>query len=121
MSIIDELEKLDGKQEYDPGIVHYFGAGIYARKATLYKGYAVQKHSHTYDHLSILASGKVKLVSDNEPDKEITGPACIEIKKGTKHAIVALEDCVWFCLHATEFADVDDLNNVKTGESNETI
>ena len=121
MNVIAELEKLNGEQEYDPGIVHYFGGGVYARRGNLRKGFTIEKHAHSYDHLSILGSGKVLLITEGKEPEEIVGPACIEIKKDTKHAIVALEDSVWFCVHATEFPDVDDLHTIKIGESNETI
>jgi DNA/RNA-binding domain of Phe-tRNA-synthetase-like protein len=39
-------------------------------------------------------------------------PACIEIKKQTNHMITALEDAVWFCVHATDETDVDRIDEV---------
>lgn len=117
-NIFDILKEKQGGQDYDPNIIHHFGAGVYARQATLKAGSAIQKHIHSYDHLSILGSGKVKLFKNDGTEQEFIGPACIEIKAGIEHAILALEDCVWFCVHSTEFADVDDLDEVKTGELN---
>lgn len=117
-NILEMLKEMNGVQDYDPNIIHHFGGGVYARQGNIRKGSAVQKHSHTYDHLSILGSGKVKLVSELG-EQEYTAPTCIEIKAGVEHAIIALEDCVWFCIHSVEHADVDDLDSVKIGELND--
>ena len=117
MDILEHLNEMNGVQEYDPKIIHYFGGGVYARQGHIKAGSAIQKHAHSYDHLSILGSGKVQLVSKDEV-VEYTAPACIEIKANIEHAIIALEDCIWFCIHSTEFADVDDLDSVKIGDLN---
>ena len=117
MTILKQLQDMNGVQEYSPEIQHHFGSGVYARQGFIKKGSAVQKHSHTYSHLSILASGKVVLVSEKE-NKTFIAPACIEIPANEEHAIIAVEDSVWFCIHATEFADVDDLDSVRIGEVN---
>ena len=106
-----------GHFEHDPQIQHHFGAGVYARQAILLKNHTAKKHIHEYDHLSILGSGRVMVVTD-EQVKEFTAPACILIKAGKEHAIVALEDSIWFCIHAIEYADVDDIDSVKIGELN---
>jgi len=107
-----------GYFEHDPQIQHHFGAGVYARQAILLKNHTAKKHIHSYDHLSILGSGKVKVVTE-ENEVEYSAPACILIEAGKEHAIVALEDSIWFCIHATEYADVDDIDSVKIGELNE--
>jgi len=118
MNIFETFKANEGKQIYDPQIIHHFGSGVYARQSTLKAGSIVNKHSHTYNHLSILASGKVKLISDKGDAKILTGPCCIEVPANTQHAVEILEDAIWFCIHATEFADVDDLNNVTIGKQN---
>ena len=116
--IFNKFKENDGKQIYDPQIIHHFGTGVYARQATLKAGSIVNKHSHTYTHLSILASGKVRLLTNKGDAKELIGPCCIEVPANTQHAVEILEDAIWFCIHATEFADVNDLDNVTIGTQN---
>jgi hypothetical protein len=43
-------------------------------------------------------------------------PACIEITKNTLHNIEALEDSVWFCVHATEETNLDLIDEVLIGK-----
>lgn len=43
---------------------------------------------------------------------EYTAPACINIVKGVDHAIKALEDSVWYCVHATDETDATKVDEV---------
>ena len=92
-------------------VAHFFGDGIYAKEMRVPAGYQVGKHVHTYSHLSILASGRVRLTT-GEFYKDYTAPACIEIKAGVQHVIDALEDSVWFCIHATDEKDASKVDEV---------
>jgi hypothetical protein len=40
-------------------ITHHFSDGLYAKQAVIPAGTAILKHTHDFDHLSILAKGKV--------------------------------------------------------------
>lgn len=112
MKTISELHKeLNGTFEIDLGIVHNFSDGLYAKQMIIPAGYAVGQHKHEFSHLSILAKGKVLVKTDNG-EQEFIAPACIEIKKDLNHAIVAIEDTVWFCIHATDETDVDNIDKV---------
>ena len=42
-------------------IEHHFGGGVYAKETIIPAGVMLQQHAHTYDHLSILASGKASV------------------------------------------------------------
>lgn len=106
------FEKLEGTFECDLGTVHHFSDGMYAKQMHLPKGYTALSHAHTYDHLSILGKGKVIVSTDTDGAKEYTAPACIEIKKGVHHSIEALADVVWFCIHATDVTDVEEVDKV---------
>jgi hypothetical protein len=35
----------------------------------------------------------------------IEAPACVDVKAGLVHGIKAIEDCVWYCIHATDEKD----------------
>jgi quercetin dioxygenase-like cupin family protein len=118
MSHITELyQVMKGTFEVDLGIQHHFSSGVYAKQMLLPKGYFAVSHAHKYDHLSILASGKV-IVTTDDSEHTYTAPACITIEKHKNHSVAALEDAVWFCIHATEETDafkVDDVLIMKEG------
>lgn len=112
MECISELHKImEGTFELDLGVVHNFSDGLYAKQMAIPKGYVVGQHAHKYSHLSILAKGKV-IVKTDEAEKEYTAPACLNIKENINHAIEALEDTVWFCIHATNETDIEKIDEV---------
>jgi quercetin dioxygenase-like cupin family protein len=110
-TVSDLYKKMEGTFEVDLGIVHNFSDGLYAKQMIIPKGYMVGQHAHTFSHLSILAKGKV-IVRTDDSNIEYTAPACIEIKEGIHHAISALEDTVWFCIHATDETDINKIDEV---------
>ena len=89
-------------------IEHFFTEGVYARKMVIPKGTQIPTHKHAYDHLSILAQGRVR-VAVGPVIQEYVAPAMIEVKKDVVHRITAIEDSVWFCVHATSATDVESL------------
>lgn len=92
---------------------HYFSAGTYAKQMSLPMGHTAVSHKHTYDHLSILASGKATVTVEGTNEAAVyTAPCAIDIKAGLHHAITALEDTVWFCIHATEETDINHIDEV---------
>ena len=98
---------------YDPGgkIEHHFSDGLYAKEFFIPAGYIVGQHEHNYSHLSILAKGRVLLKTD-EGTREIVGPAVLNMPAKTIHLIKALEDSVWFCIHATAETELENINKV---------
>ena len=92
-------------------IKHHFSDNLYAKECVIPKGTQLVQHKHNYDHLSILAKGKVVVVEDNT-ETIIEAPACINIKANKHHGILALEDCVWFCIHATDETNVNKIDEV---------
>jgi quercetin dioxygenase-like cupin family protein len=100
--------------QIDLGIVHHISDGVYARQMMLQKNLYAMTHAHKYDHLSILASGRVMVEIDGNAE-EFVAPACINIAAGKHHRVIALEDSVWFCIHATDETDPDKLDEVMIG------
>lgn len=88
---------------------HFFTQGLYAKKMAIPAGTHIPTHRHVYDHLSILAQGRVR-VTVGVVTQEYRAPAMIEIKKDLTHTIQAVEDSVWFCVHATEETDLDKID-----------
>jgi len=63
------------------------------------KGDIEQGHKHNFDHLTLLASGKL-LVEVNDDITEYTAPTMIYINKDVMHKLTALEDnTVAYCIH----------------------
>lgn len=94
-----------------PEIQHHFGAGVYAKETRIPANHLLGKHKHTFDHLSILASGTIELWVDGEVSV-LTGPACLVVKANKAHRVRAVTDVVWYCVHATDWTDVDTIDEV---------
>lgn len=92
-------------------IQHHFSAGVYAKETHIPAGYVLVQHAHKHDHLSILASGSVELLVDGVKSI-IDAPACLTIAAGKHHGVKSLTDVVWYCIHATECTDVDDVDEI---------
>ena len=78
------------------------------------KGDIEHGHTHPFDHLTLLASGSLRvIVKDKETD--FKAPHMIYIKAEEQHELVALEDnTVAFCIHALRNGDgVDDILDPK--------
>jgi quercetin dioxygenase-like cupin family protein len=95
----------------DDKISHHFSDGLYAKETHVPAGMALMKHTHDFSHLSILAKGKVAVLKGEEIEV-IEAPACIEIKAGLVHGVKAIDDCVWFCIHATDEKDASNVDEV---------
>lgn len=99
-----------------PGSIrHHFagqddGKGVYAKETLIPAGVLLVQHRHLYAHLSVLASGIVR-VAINGQEKIWHGPAAITIRKGEEHSVFALTDAVWFCIHPTDEADADKVDD----------
>ena len=92
-------------------ISHHFGAGVYAKESRIPAGSILVQHKHKHDHLSILASGSVELVVDGVKSV-IHAPTCITIEANKHHGVKSLTDVVWYCIHATECTDTDEIDEV---------
>lgn len=111
MNVSDIFKEKQGTFEVDLGVVHHFSGGLYSREMLIPKGFGAVSHSHTYDHFSILGKGRVLLKTDDW-EKEYSAPACIDIKAGIHHMILALEDATWYCIHATNETEINKIEEV---------
>ena len=92
-------------------IKHYFSDSLYAKEIHVPANMMIVQHKHNYDHLGVLAKGKVRVTYKNEV-LEIEGPYCFNIEKNKHHGILALTDCVWYCIHATDETDINKVDKV---------
>lgn len=66
-------------------------------------------HTHQFDHLTLLAKGKLKVTVEGV-STEFTAPHMIYIRKDKVHELVALaEDTVAYCIHALRDKDNNEI------------
>jgi quercetin dioxygenase-like cupin family protein len=58
--------------------------------------------------MSILAQGRC-LVTVEGKTTEYVAPTAIIIAAGAEHKVFAIEETVWYCVHATEATTVDEV------------
>ena len=92
-------------------ITHHFSDGLYSKETHIPAGMMLMQHKHNFSHLRVLAKGKVVVLVDDD-SKIVEAPACLEIAAGKHHAVKALTDCVWFCIHATDEKDPSKVDDV---------
>jgi hypothetical protein len=64
-------------------------------------GTVIPTHAHAYDHVTLLAVGRMRVWADEELLGEFTGPVGILIRAKVKHRMLTLTDGVVFaCIHA---------------------
>ena len=90
-------------------IQHHFSSGVYAKETRIPAGFVLVQHAHKHDHLSILASGSVELVVDGVKSV-VHAPSCLTITAGKHHGIKSLTDVVWYCVHATDCVDENEVD-----------
>lgn len=93
----------------DMDIKHHFGGGMYIKETRFKAGEWGEKHTHPFDHLSVLASGRVKLTVDNV-SVELEGPQILTVLADKVHQIFALTDATWYCCHATDCTDPEKID-----------
>ena len=98
-------------------IVHHFSSGVYAKETFIPAGQILIQHRHNFDHLSILASGSVELIVDNVKSI-VHAPACLTISANKHHGVKSLTNVVWYCVHATNCTDTEELDDVLITNSN---
>jgi quercetin dioxygenase-like cupin family protein len=71
-------------------------------------------HTHPFDHLTLLASGSLKVIANNK-ETIFKSPNMIYINKDVMHELIALENnTVAYCIHALRDGnEVDDILDPK--------
>jgi len=85
--------------------------GIFVKSMMIHaKGTVVPQHSHTYDHLSMLARGAVRIWKDGVLWGDFEAPTGIRIDAHTKHKFLSLEDdTLIYCIHNIRDAEQVDI------------
>jgi len=101
-------------------IEHHFSSGVYAKETRIPAGSWLVQHAHLHDHLSILASGSVELIVGGETSI-LHAPTCLTIEAGKHHGVKSLTDVVWYCIHATDCKDEDEVDEVLVASSDTEV
>lgn len=75
--------------------------GLFVKSMQVAKAHTfIPQHSHEYDHLSMLASGAVRVWKNGESLGEFHAPAGILIERHAKHKFMTLVDnTIVYCIH----------------------
>jgi quercetin dioxygenase-like cupin family protein len=78
------------------------GAGVSVKVTPLIAGMEVIQHKHRYPHLSVLMSGIVIVKTDDwsRTLDASKAPQQIIVEADTYHAVIAVTDAVWLCVHS---------------------
>jgi hypothetical protein len=112
-SVID-VERLESHMLQLPQaecpVVHHFGPGVYIREVTLPAGTFAVGHEQRHEHLNIMLTGKVAIISDDGSTKILQAPMIFVGKPGRKVGLI-LETCIWQNVYPNtdEERDVDAL------------
>lgn len=81
-------------------------ANLYSRMMHFKRaGDVEQGHTHTFDHLTLLAKGRLRVTVDNQVT-DFTAPNMIYIKADKTHKLESLTDeTVAYCIHALRSID----------------
>lgn len=85
-------------------------ANLFSRQMHFEKAGDIEHgHTHQFDHLTLLASGALKVVVDGI-ESVFYAPHMIYINKDKNHELTALEDnTVAFCIHALRDVKTEDI------------
>lgn len=85
-------------------------ANLYSRMMHFEKAGDIEiGHTHQFDHLTLLAKGKLKVTVEGKVS-EFIAPQMIYIHKDKVHELVALTDnTVAYCIHALHDKDTGDI------------
>lgn len=86
-------------------VANLFSRQMHFRKA----GDTEQGHTHSFDHLTLLAAGSLRVTVDGVTT-DFKAPHMIYIHKDKQHELMALEDnTVAYCIHALRGKDDGDI------------
>ena len=72
------------------------------------RGTLLPQHAHTWDHISYVVSGAVRVWCDDKLLGDFMAPAAVKIAAHAKHSFLTLTDRVTIaCIHNADHADAD--------------
>lgn len=88
----------------------FFG-NIWVRQRTLQQGESHEGHKHHFDHVTLLARGRVQIEVEGR-SKEFTAPTFVVIRREHQHRVTALtDDVIYYCVFALRDMDGEIMNH----------
>ena len=84
-------------EDFGCTIVRHSSKGVDARQTFIPAGVMLDQHVHEFPHLAIVGSGTAQLTAGGVTTTLSAG-ACVEIKAGMQHSVMAMTDVIWFCI-----------------------
>ncbi len=109
------LEEVGENGEEYPFIKHYFSDGLYAREMFMPAGTLVLGKIHLKDHLCMITSGCVDIVSRHGRGR-YKAPYIFTTSKNTQRVLLSLDDSTITTIHATEITNHSDIIEAYTTE-----
>lgn len=96
-----EFENLVRHPEQPATVDIVMADGLFAKQTLVPKaGTLLPQHSHTWDHVSFISAGAVRVWNDGACIGDYRAPAGLTIRAGCKHAFLTLADeTVISCIH----------------------
>lgn len=97
-------------------LAHHFGddgSGVYIKETFIPRGATLPMHEHTFTHKAVLASGQARVTSADlhgASNQLLRAPSVLVMRQGVQHAVEALTDVVWLCIHATDETDPERID-----------
>lgn len=89
---------------------HHFGPGVYIRQITIPKGAMAIGHEQRFAHTNILLTGAVAMYEESGV-KILKAPLIFTGHPGRKIGM-AIDDCVWLNIFATDETDIPTLEEM---------
>ncbi len=81
----------------------YLCPGLFVKHMVFAEGTYIPQHSHETDHLSVIATGAVRVWQDGVLIGDYTAPAGVLIEAHSKHTFLALQpNTTVLCVHAVD-------------------
>jgi mannose-6-phosphate isomerase-like protein (cupin superfamily) len=87
---------------------HYFSNGMYCRKMTIPAGIVIVGKVHKEPHFFILASGQMKVWTD-QGEVILNSGDVIPSPSGVKRVLMTITDCIGMNVHRTNKTDLDEI------------
>lgn len=89
-----------------------FYGNVFVRSWSMQRGQSGPSHKHTFDHMTIVTRGKVRVDIEGGSSFQVTEGGFFPVPKEQEHQVTALEDSVFWCV----FAIRDQEGNVVDGD-----
>lgn len=107
-------------QRLDVITEHVFAPGLCMRRMVLPAGTVATGAAHKFEHLSIMVSGDITVLTDEGP-KRLSGYHEWASPPGVKRVGITHADTVWLTVHATQATTVDEFEAEQFEQADELL